>query len=132
VDTDANRFAWTPHGTYRDLELFVNLLGFTPMEAILSATALGGEIMLHPHELGKVQTGYYADLILVNGNPLDDITVLSGPKNIDLVMIVSPIESSHDDKLKPRTAGSIKSACKGKRLTALQTDLWWIRLETCS
>ena len=42
-------FAWTPHGTYaRDLQHFVELLGFTPMEAILSATALGGEIMLRP------------------------------------------------------------------------------------
>ena len=35
-------FAWTPHGTYaRDLQHFVELLGFTPMEAIISATALG-------------------------------------------------------------------------------------------
>ena len=33
---------------------FVERLGFTPMEAILSATALGGEIMLRPDELGKV------------------------------------------------------------------------------
>lgn len=59
------------------------------MEAILSATALGGEIMLHPHELGKVQPGYYADLILVDGDPSEDITVLSGHKHIDLVMVVS-------------------------------------------
>ena len=60
------------------------------MEAILSATALGGEIMLHPHELGKVQPGYYADLILVDGNPLQDITVLT-PTNgkLDVIMIVS-------------------------------------------
>jgi imidazolonepropionase-like amidohydrolase len=32
----------------------------TPMEAILSATALGGEIMLQPDEPGKVRPGYYA------------------------------------------------------------------------
>jgi hypothetical protein len=52
-------FAWTPHGTYaRDLQHFVERLGFTPMEAILSATALGGEIMLRPDDLGKVQPGY--------------------------------------------------------------------------
>ncbi|KAH7914913.1 dipeptidase [Hygrophoropsis aurantiaca] len=80
-------FAWTPHGSYRDLELFVNLVGFTPMEAILSATALGGEIMMHPNELGKVQPGYYADLLLVNGNPLEDITLLSDPKNLDVIVI---------------------------------------------
>ena len=70
-------FAWTPHGTYaRDLEHFVELLGFTPMEAIISATAWGGEIMLRPDELGKVQPGYLADLLLVDGDPLADITVL--------------------------------------------------------
>ncbi|KAH7922427.1 hypothetical protein BV22DRAFT_1070495 [Leucogyrophana mollusca] len=80
-------FAWTPHGTYRDLELFVKLLDFTPMEAILSATALGGEIMLHPEELGKVQPGYYADLLLVNGNPLEDITLLSHQENIDVIVM---------------------------------------------
>jgi imidazolonepropionase-like amidohydrolase len=70
-------FAWTPHGTYaRDLQHFVERLGFTPMEAIISATAWGGEIMLRPDELGKVQPGYLAGLLLVDGNPLDDITVL--------------------------------------------------------
>ena len=84
-----SNFAWTPHGTYRDLELFAKYLGFTPMEAILSATAFGGEVMLQPEELGKVQPGYYADLVLVDGNPLEDITLLSGHKHIDMVMIVS-------------------------------------------
>ena len=59
------------------------------MESILAATALGGEIMMHGHELGKIQPNYYADLILVNGNPLEDIKLLTGHKNIDLVMIVS-------------------------------------------
>ncbi|KAF8553044.1 dipeptidase [Imleria badia] len=88
-------FAWTPHGSYQDLELFVNLLGYTPMEAILSATALGGEIMLHPHELGKVQPGYYADLILVDGNPLEDISVLT-PTNgkLDVIMINGQIRKA--------------------------------------
>lgn len=53
-------------------------LGITPMEAILSAMTLGREIMLHPEELGKVQPGYYADVILVDGNPLEDIMLLGG------------------------------------------------------
>ena len=40
-------FAWTPHGTNAtDLEYFVNLLGFSPMEAIVAATRMGGEIMI--------------------------------------------------------------------------------------
>lgn len=80
-------FAWTPHGTYaRDLEHFIELLGFTPMEAILSATALGGEIMLRPDELGKVAPGYLADLILVDGDPLADITVLQDHDKLHYVM----------------------------------------------
>jgi imidazolonepropionase-like amidohydrolase len=80
-------FAWTPHGTYaRDLEHFVTLLGFTPMEAILSATALGGEIMLRPDELGKVAAEYKADLLLVDGDPLADITILQDISRIVGVM----------------------------------------------
>jgi imidazolonepropionase-like amidohydrolase len=59
------------------------------MEAILAGTALGGEILMHPNELGKLQPGFFADLIVVNGNPLEDIKLLSSHKNLDIVMIVS-------------------------------------------
>lgn len=80
-------FAWTPHGTYaRDLQHFVERLGFTPMEAILSATALGGEIMLRPDELGKVRPGYLADLLLVDGDPLADITILQDHDRLHYIM----------------------------------------------
>jgi imidazolonepropionase-like amidohydrolase len=67
-------FAWNPHGTYaRDLLLFVDYLGFTPMETLVAATKLGGEIMERGHELGQVKPGYLADLVLVDGDPLTDI-----------------------------------------------------------
>jgi len=80
-------FAWTPHGTYaRDLEHFVKLFGFTTMEAIVSATKWGGEIMGRPGELGVIQPGYLADLILVDGDPLSDITVLQDGNRISSVM----------------------------------------------
>lgn len=80
-------FAWCPHGTYaRDLAHFVDLLGFTPMEAILSATAHGGEIMGRPDELGKVAPGYLADLILVDGDPLADITILQDRAKLTGIM----------------------------------------------
>ncbi|MDQ0382665.1 metal-dependent hydrolase family protein [Amycolatopsis thermophila] len=80
-------FAWTPHGTYaRDLQHFVERFEYTPMEAILAATALGGEIMLRPGELGKVQPGYRADLLLVDGDPLADITVLQDKDKLHYIM----------------------------------------------
>ncbi|KAM0789788.1 hypothetical protein ACM66B_006640 [Microbotryomycetes sp. NB124-2] len=89
-------FAWTPHGTYRDPELFCTKLGYTPMESIIAATALGGELFLHPHELGKVLPGYYADLLLVNGNPLEDISLLSHHENLDVILINGRIHKEHD------------------------------------
>lgn len=81
-------FAWSPHGTYaRDLAHFVNMFGHTPMESIIAATALGGEIMGHPDVLGKVLPGYYADVILVDGNPLEDISILQDTRNIHAIII---------------------------------------------
>ena len=80
-------FAWTPHGTYsRDLEYFVDLLGFSPMEAIVSATKLGGEIMLAPGELGLIQKGYLADLLLVDGDPSTNIAILQDASRIHAIM----------------------------------------------
>ena len=81
-------FAWAPHGTYaRDLAHFVNLFGYTPKESLICATALGGEMMGYPEQLGKVQPGYYADVILVDGNPLEDIEILQETSNLHAIVI---------------------------------------------
>lgn len=81
-------FAWAPHGTYaRDLAHFVNLFGYTPKETLLAATALGGEIMGHPEEVGKVQPGFFADVILVDGNPLDDVEVLQDTSKLHAIVM---------------------------------------------
>ncbi|MCY4102128.1 MAG: amidohydrolase family protein [bacterium] len=80
-------FAWTPHGTNaRDLQHFVELLDFTPMETIRAATVLGGEIFGRSDELGRVAPGYLADLLLVNGDPSSDITVLQNHDNLVGIM----------------------------------------------
>ncbi|WP_142848660.1 amidohydrolase family protein [Telmatospirillum sp. J64-1] len=80
-------FAWIPHGTNaRDLEYFVDLVGFTPMEAILSATKYGGQLMGMGEELGQIQPGYLADLLLVNGDPLGDVTILQDQANLLAIM----------------------------------------------
>src|SRR5690606_24190110 len=79
-------FAWNPMGTNaRDLEHFVNIFGFTPAEALMSATKWGGEIMDIPN-LGLVREGYLADLILVDGNPLENIKLFQDRDNIKMVM----------------------------------------------
>jgi imidazolonepropionase-like amidohydrolase len=80
-------FAFTPHGqNARDLEFFVKYLGFTPMEAIRSATLYGGQIMMKEKELGVIQDGFLADLLLVDGDPLASLSILRDPKRLLAVM----------------------------------------------
>jgi imidazolonepropionase-like amidohydrolase len=80
-------FAFTPHcQNARDLEFFVKYLGFTPAEAIRCATEYGGQIMMKPKELGLVREGFLADLLLVDGDPLANISILRDPKRILAVM----------------------------------------------
>ncbi len=80
-------FAWIKHGTNaKDLEYFVKYLGFTPMEALIAATRYGGEIMMRGHELGQIREGYLADLLLVDGDPLADITCLQEQKRLLAIM----------------------------------------------
>ena len=80
-------FAWNPVGNNaRDLEHFVKYLEFTPMEAIVAATKYGGEIMMMGDELGQIQEGYLADVLLVDGNPLADVTILQDADNLIAIM----------------------------------------------
>jgi imidazolonepropionase-like amidohydrolase len=80
-------FAWNPHGTYaRDLLLFVDVLGFTPMETLIAATRLGAEIMDMAAELGQIKPGYLADLLLVDGDPLADIKRLQNQDALLMIM----------------------------------------------
>ncbi|MEZ5667063.1 MAG: amidohydrolase family protein [Alphaproteobacteria bacterium] len=80
-------FAWNPVGANaRDLEYFVDMLGYTPLEAIHSATKLGGEIMMKGDELGQIKTGYLADILLVDGNPAQNVGILRDKDNLLAIM----------------------------------------------
>ena len=80
-------FAWTPQGTNaKDLEYFVDLLGFSPMEAIVAATRLGGEIMGMSNELGVIRPGYLADLLLVDGDPIANVRILQDKSRLLAIM----------------------------------------------
>jgi imidazolonepropionase-like amidohydrolase len=80
-------FPFNPNGrNARDLELFVLHLGFTPIEALVAVTLRGGEIMGMEHELGRIEPGYLADLLLVRGDPTRDVRVLQDPQNLLAIM----------------------------------------------
>ena len=69
----------------RELELYVNL-GMTPMEAIVTATKNAAEAMWLGKDLGTLEVGKLADVVVVDGDPSRDITVLHDKKNIRMVM----------------------------------------------
>lgn len=70
-------FAWNPHGEYaKDIQVFVDVIGFTPLEAITCATRRGAELMRMEDRIGTLAAGKLADLVVVDGDPLKDITVL--------------------------------------------------------
>jgi imidazolonepropionase-like amidohydrolase len=70
-----------PHG--HNLEELAHLvdIGMSPAEAIASGTVKAAEF-LGQENLGLVKKNYVADLILVNSNPLDDVSILSDNDNI--------------------------------------------------
>jgi imidazolonepropionase-like amidohydrolase len=80
-------FPFNPNGrNARDLELFVQHFGFTPVEALSAATMLGGELMGMGGELGQVRQGFLADLLLVDGDPTADVRVLQDRQRLDGIM----------------------------------------------
>jgi len=76
----------TPHGQNAvELEMIVNLVGLNEMETIGLATRGGAELLGLEHDIGTLETGKLADILVVNGDPLSDITVLQDRTKISLV-----------------------------------------------
>jgi imidazolonepropionase-like amidohydrolase len=78
-------FPYNPVGrNARDLQLFVDILGYTPMETLVAATRLGGELM--DMDVGTIEAGKLADLLLVDGDPIADLTILQDKQRLVAVM----------------------------------------------
>lgn len=71
---------WTHHGTYAaELQRYVELVGLTPTEAIWSATRHLGPVI--GEDVGQIRPGYLADLLVVDGDPTADITILQAAEH---------------------------------------------------
>lgn len=80
-------FPFNPNGTNaRDLAHFVEYYSYTPAEALCAATMLGGQLMGMGDELGLVREGYIADLILINGDPTGDISIMTDRSKLHMIM----------------------------------------------
>lgn len=86
-----------PYGQWhaKELQIFVDMMGLTPLEAIHAGTLAATRCFKRfGHEIGKLEAGRYADVLVINGDPTADITVLQktskfdhvfkGGKNVDL------------------------------------------------
>jgi imidazolonepropionase-like amidohydrolase len=80
-------FGWNPHGDYaRELTFFVKYVGLTPLEVITCATKTGAEILGRADEFGTLQVGKLADLLVVDGDVLGDISILEDRSRFLAVM----------------------------------------------
>lgn len=78
-------FPFNPNGrNARDMQIFVDHFGYTPAEAMTAATKLGGELMDLP--VGQVKEGYLADLLLVDGDPTEDVAILQDKDRLSMIM----------------------------------------------
>lgn len=77
--------AMVPHG--RNLRELVHLttLGMTPLQAITAGTRISAELLGLEGEIGTLEAGKHADLVVCDGDPLADISVLADPANVVLV-----------------------------------------------
>ena len=75
-----------PKQTGRAEELVLKARVVGPMNAIVSATSTNARLFRMEDRIGRVQEGMDADLIVVGGNPIDDIDLLTNSDNVRLVV----------------------------------------------
>jgi hypothetical protein len=82
-------FAITPYGEWhaKELELFVDDLGFSPAAALRAATETNAGFMTGGDQLGALEAGRAADFIVLDGSPLADIRVLQDKRRLRAVYL---------------------------------------------
>ena len=76
-----------PHGSQAlEFESLVKRAGLSPAQAIQAGTTTNAEVMGWLDQMGSIDKGKYADLIVVKGNPLKDLTLFQNLNNLELIM----------------------------------------------
>ena len=76
-----------PHGHYADeLEFYAKEAGIPPLDVITWATRNGAELMGRSHEMGSIRSGNLADMLVVDGDPLADISILQDEARLLAIM----------------------------------------------
>ncbi|MBN7774003.1 metal-dependent hydrolase family protein [Clostridium aminobutyricum] len=87
IGSDSFCSTLTPYGITAIGEMisFVEKAGISPMETIVSATKTGAEMLKVDAITGTLESGKYADLLVINGNPLENIRTIA-VDNMEIIM----------------------------------------------
>ena len=97
-------FPFNPIGrNARDLAHFVDHFGYSPIEALAAATSLGGQ--LTGAKVGEIRAGWLADLLLVDGDPTTDVTVLQDKDRLSAIMLGGTFHKLTLPETTPAAAG---------------------------
>ena len=77
--TDAGVY---PHGQNAKQLSRMTRFGMSPLQALQSATTVAAEVMGLGYEVGKIEAGYAADFVAVEGNPIEQIELLEAPSAV--------------------------------------------------
>jgi imidazolonepropionase-like amidohydrolase len=82
-------FSITPYGEwhYREMEVFVREMGLTPLQAIHAATGANASAMKMADEIGALQAGRLADLLVIDGDVSKDVTLLADKSRIETIIL---------------------------------------------
>ena len=89
-------------GLSRELELQQEA-GFSPLEVLTHATVNGARVLGLDGTIGRVRQGYVADLLVVNGNPLENLRVMN-PYGTDLMAYDGKVVSNYSGVVAPEDA----------------------------
>jgi len=86
-------------GISRELELQEEA-GFHPLEVLKHATTDGAKVIGMEQRLGRIRVGYMADLLVINGNPLENLRVMN-PYGTDLMSFNGQIIDNYSSLVRP-------------------------------
>ena len=80
-------FAWNPHGDYaKELSIFVDFVGLKPLDVLKCATKTGAEILGRADQIGTLEAGKLADILIVQGDVASDVAILQDRSKFVAVM----------------------------------------------
>lgn len=95
-------FAWNPHGDYaKELAFFVDEVGLSPADTVVCATRNGAKILGTIDEVGTLEPGKLADVLVVDGDVLGDITLLQHRDRLRIVMQGGIVKAGTDAPPRP-------------------------------